>query len=172
MPVQHPRATVPVQCHCASHPPSSVSNARCSSHIFPSSAAPLRCLFRFTWDHNYPNTYLSHPISSHPIRLTRSHYLGHALGQGTAGLLAIPPHKRFITLERPVSMRFGYHLRSVVWRYDMSLRRSKSPPLTRFGFRLFTRHHSPVGFFLPGRWRFRSLFVTLVGTASAQYNRS
>ena len=73
-------------------------------------------------------------------RLTRFRCLG------TAGLLAISPPMRFITLERPASQRAWLFLLSLVWRYDMSwLRRSQRSAVTRFGFPSLYRHHSPVG---------------------------
>jgi hypothetical protein len=91
-------------CQCSAiarrQSPSSVStSARCSSHI-PSSAALFRSVpFDLLGSRLYQ--YVSiHPLYTSPLSWPRA-------CQGTAGLLAISPPKRFITLERPVSLRFG-----------------------------------------------------------------
>jgi hypothetical protein len=91
-------------CQCGSarrHPPHLPSLTLAALVIFHHRPFLCSVPFRFTWITIIPKR---------TIRFTRSRYLGHALQlrQGTAGLLAISPPKRVITLERPVSMRFGY----------------------------------------------------------------
>lgn len=117
-------------------------------------------------DHDYTNTCPS-------IRFPRSRYLGHALAR--APLAYLP------SLHLSVSSRLSAPSRCVLANPpacdqcsgDMICRCgvAESPPLTRFG----SPSPHPASFsggFLPGRWRFRSLLMTLVGTASPQYNIS
>lgn len=124
-------------------------------------------------DHDDTNAYVrTHPI---PFDLTRSHYLGpRALPlPGVAPLAYLPSlhPKRFITLERPVSMRFGYPP-AIKWSGDMICRCGVAESAADSFWAPSLDPASFSGGFLPGRWRFSSLFVTLVGTASPQYNRS
>jgi hypothetical protein len=99
--------------------------------------------FSIYLDHDYTNMCL--PTLG--IRFTRSRYLGHALARAPLAYLPSLHLSVSSRLSAPSQCVLATPLRSVVWRYDMSLRRSQSPPLTRFGLRLFTRHHSPVGFY-------------------------
>jgi len=114
-----------------------------------------------------------------PIRPSRFHtfppsWATRLPGQGSnAGLLAISPPKRFITLERPVSMAF-WLAPCDQWSGDMICQcRCGVAESAADSFWVPSPHPASfTGGFLPGRWRFRALFVTLVGTASHQYNRS
>ena len=84
----HPRACAVARRH--RHLPSGTRTALVIiSHHPP---ALSQSSFSIYLDHNYTNTCPSNPLYTFPLSLS------HALGHGTAGLLAISPPKRFITL--------------------------------------------------------------------------
>lgn len=160
-PVHHPRATA---VRVAIHTSSAVSDAHCSSPCF-GRCCPV-ALFRFIWDHDYTNTY---PFLSHTPALHVPTILGHALGprQGstTAGLLAISPPKRFTSRSSaPSQWRFGYpYPCDQCVSGGMICRCGVAAESAADSFWAPSLHPASFsGGFLPGRWRFRSLFVTLV----------
>jgi hypothetical protein len=120
--------------------------------------------FSIYLDHDYTKTY--HPLYTFPLSWPRA--------CARAPLAYLPSLHLSVSsrLSAPSQCVLATPLRSVVWRH-MICRCGVVAGSAADSFWVPSLHAASFpGGFLPGRWRFRSLFMTLVGTASPQYNRS